>query len=184
MKLDNSERLLKKYEKIVPGGIHSNFRSPVYFQKAEGAYLFDIDGNKYLDCIVNNGACILGHGDKDIENSVKRVISNGLTVGLESELSLKVAKQLHEMIPSAEQVRFANTGTEAVMKALMIARAFTGKEKLVKVEGAYHGWFDEAQVSVHPKPNSYGSFETPTSVLETKGIRENTLDTGFGFFIQ
>jgi glutamate-1-semialdehyde 2,1-aminomutase len=177
MKLTESRILLEKYGDIVPGGVHSNFRQPVYFDKAQGPHLFDVDGNKYLDCIVNNGACILGHGDKDIEKSVKDIITNGLTVGLESELSLKVAKQLHEIIPSAEQVRFANTGTEAVMKALIIARAFTGKEKIIKFEGAYHGWFDEAQVSVHPQPDFYGPKTAPKSILETEGIRKNTLDT-------
>lgn len=93
---------------------------------------------------------------------------------MESELTLKVAEQLHDMIPSAEQVRLANTGSEAVMKALMIARAHTGREKIIKVEGAYHGWFDEAQVSIHPEPGEAGPAEAPVPVLETSGIRSNT----------
>lgn len=177
MDLRRSQALLKEYGHIVTGGVHSNFRRPVYFEKAEGPYLYDVDGNKYLDCVVNNGACILGHGDKDVETAVRETIKNGLTVSLESELSLSVAKQLHEMIPSAEQVRFANTGTEAVMKALMISRASTGREKIVKVEGAYHGWFDEAQISVHPAPAFYGTTQEPKAVRETAGIRKNTTDT-------
>jgi len=177
MRMERSQALLQEYGSIVPGGVHSNFRRPVYFAKARGSRLWDIDGNEYVDCVINNGACILGHADPDIEKAVIETVKTGLTNGLETELSLKVAKQLHGMVPSAEQVRFANTGTEAVMKALMIARAFTGKEKIVKVEGGYHGWFDEAQVSVHPDPSLAGPPNSPCPVLATSGIRENTLDT-------
>ena len=177
MKTERSQALLKEHGDVVPGGVHSNFRAPVYFTKARGARLWDVDGNEYIDCIANNGACILGHGDPDVEVAVIDAVKQGLTVALESELSLAVANQLHDMIPSAEQVRFANTGTEAVMKALMIARAFTGKEKIIKVEGGYHGWFDEAQVSVHPDPASAGSPELPQPVLDGVGIRKNTADS-------
>jgi len=159
-----SDALLVEYGDIVPGGVHSNFRRPIYFEKAEGAYLWDLDGNKYLDCVVNNGACILGHGDKDIAEAVKAAAQDGLTVSMESKQSLEVARKLHEMIPSAEQVRLTNTGTEAVMKAVMIARAYTGREKIIKMEGAYHGWFDEAQVSVHPDPGLSGPSDYPHPV--------------------
>ncbi|NIA10845.1 MAG: aminotransferase class III-fold pyridoxal phosphate-dependent enzyme [Nitrospiraceae bacterium] len=177
MKTERSQALEKKYDNVVPGGVHSNFRTPVYFTKAQGSRLWDVDGNEYIDCIANNGACILGHGDPDVEVAVIDAVKQGLTVALESELSLTVAKQLHDMIPSAEEVRFANTGTEAVMKALMIARAFTGKEKIIKVEGAYHGWFDEAQVSVHPDPAVAGTPTSPQPVIGGAGVRQNTLDT-------
>jgi glutamate-1-semialdehyde 2,1-aminomutase len=170
-----SNRLLEEYGGIVPGGIHSNFRRPIYFREAAGAYLWDLDGNQYLDCVVNNGACILGHGDADVTAAVTEAVKSGITVSMETELSLKVAKQLHQMVPSAEQVRLANTGTEAVMKALMIARAHTCREKIVKIEGTYHGWFDEAQVSVHPDPVAAGDGKTPRPVLSTTGIRQNTL---------
>lgn len=176
MKTERSQALLRDYGDVVPGGVHSNFRSPIYFTEARGSRLWDVDGNEYIDCTVNNGACILGHGDPDVEVAVIDAVKQGLTVGLESELSLTVAKQLHDMIPSADQVRFANTGTEAVMKALMIARAFTGKEKIIKVEGGYHGWFDEAQVSVHPDPSVAGPDDAPTPVLDMAGIRKNTVD--------
>lgn len=173
---EGSQALLKEYGEVVPGGVHSNFRSPIYFTEARGSRLWDVDGNEYIDCTVNNGACILGHADPNVEAEVMKAVKRGLTVGLESELSLTVAKQLHDMIPSADQVRFANTGTEAVMKVLMIARAFTGKEKIVKIEGGYHGWFDEAQVSVHPDPAFAGPPAAPNPVLSTAGIRKNTVD--------
>lgn len=177
MSTERSARLLDAYAEVVPGGVHSNFRTPLYFEKAAGARLWDVDGNEYIDCTVSNGACILGHGDPDVEREVIAACRRGLTVGMESELSLRVAERLKRMIPSAERVRFANTGTEAVMKALMIARGASGREKLIKMEGAYHGWFDEAQVSVHPALDVAGPPGSPTPVLETHGVRANTLDT-------
>jgi glutamate-1-semialdehyde 2,1-aminomutase len=177
MNWEKSKALLNAYGEIIPGGVHSNFRQPVYFERADGARLWDVDGNEYIDCVVNNGACILGHGDPDVAAEVQKTLQQGLTAGLESELSLKVSGQLHDMIPSAEQVRFANSGTEAVLKSLMIARSFSGREKIIKVEGAYHGWFDEAQVSVHPDPRVAGPPDRPLPVPSTGGIRQNTTDT-------
>ena len=153
---ERSLRLLEEYGDVVPGGVHSNFRSPVYYERAEGSRVWDIDGNEYIDCVVSNGACILGHGDPDISEAVREVLKDGLSVGLESELGLKVARQVKEMVPSAERVRFANTGTEAMMKAVMIAREHTGRGKIVKAEGAYHGWYDDFLVSVHPDPKLAG----------------------------
>lgn len=123
MDTTNSQELFEKYKGIVPGGVHSNFRRPIYFEKAQGARLWDVDGNEYIDCIVNNGACILGHADKDVEKAVAWSLKHGITSSMETALSLDVAKKNHDLVPSAEQVRFANSGTEAVMKALMIARA-------------------------------------------------------------
>jgi len=176
MKTEQSESLFQRCSGVVPGGVHSNFRAPIYFRTARGSRIWDVDGNEYIDYMVGNGACILGHADRDIESAVLEAVRRGLTAGLESELSLSVAIQLRDMIPCAERVRFANTGTEAVMKALMIARAFTGKVKIIKVEGGYHGWFDEAQVSVHPDPALAGPARAPRPVLDADGFRPNTLD--------
>jgi len=177
MNTNRSQVLFEKSRKFVPGGVHSNFRVPIYFEKGCGSKLWDIDGNEYIDCIVSNGACILGHGDEDVDAAVISAVKQGLSAGLESELSMKASRLLQHMVPSAEQVRFANSGSEAVMKALMIARAYTAREKIIKIEGGYHGWFDEAQVSVHPEPAIAGSDENPTPVLSTKGIRRNSLDS-------
>jgi len=177
MSTERSEALLQAYRKVVPGGVHSNFRDPIYMAKAAGSRMWDVDGNEYIDCTVSNGACILGHGDPDVEREVIAACKRGLTVGMESELSLKVAKQLQDMVPTAQRVRFANTGTEAVMKALMIARGYTKRERVIKIEGAYHGWFDEAQVSIHPDPSCAGPAGAPVPVLATRGVRANTLDT-------
>jgi glutamate-1-semialdehyde 2,1-aminomutase len=112
--------------------------------------MWDVEGNRYLDCLVSNGACILGHGNPAVVAAVRAQLETGLTVGFESELSVDVAEMLHLMIPSAEIVKFSNTGTEAVAHAIQIARGHKGRQKIVKMEGCYNGWLDEMQVSVHP----------------------------------
>ncbi|HIE04792.1 MAG TPA: aspartate aminotransferase family protein [Candidatus Latescibacteria bacterium] len=171
-----SLRLLEEYGDVVPGGVHSNFRSPVYYERAKGSRVWDVDGNEYIDCVVSNGACILGHGDPDISEAVGEVLEYGLSVGLEGELGLKVARLVKEMVPSAERVRFANTGTEAMMKAVMIAREHTGRGKIVKAEGAYHGWYDDFLVSVHPDPKLAGPPNSPLPVRASGGLRRDVED--------
>jgi glutamate-1-semialdehyde 2,1-aminomutase len=104
--------------------------------------VWDVDGNEYIDCISNFGALVLGHGDPDVVDAVKRQLDTGLTVGLETELNIQTAEKLIGMIPSAEMVRFSNSGTEAVMHAIQIARGYTGRQRIVKAEGNYHGWYD------------------------------------------
>ena len=100
--------------KIVPGGIHSNIRSiepyPYIFNRAEGSRLWDIDGNEYIDCVINYGALVLGHGDVRIVKAVKDQVESGLTCGVETELSIDVAEKLHAMIPCAEMVKFSLSG--------------------------------------------------------------------------
>lgn len=181
MKLNKSKELFEIWEKIVPGGVHSNVRyqppHPIYFQKARGPYLWDVDGNKWIDCISMYGACILGHGDPDIETAVMETIRSGITSGLETELSLMVAGQLHWMVPSAEKVRFEVSGTGAVMKALQIAREFTGRGKVVKAEGAYHGTYDEMNVSSNrPRKGARQPNNIPIPVEASGGLRPGTKD--------
>ncbi len=151
-----SESLYALASQFITGGVHSGFRyrtpHPIYFKRAEGARMWDIEGNEYLDCLVSNGACILGHSNPAVVRAVSEQLETGLTVGLESELSVEVASLLHQMIPSAEVVKFSNTGTEAVVHALQIARGYTGRQRIIKMEGGYNGWFDDMQVSIHPDP--------------------------------
>ena len=173
-----SERLYRKATKFITGGVHSSFRFqepyPRYFARAKGPYVWDIDGNKYVDCIVNNGACILGHNDADVTQAVRKQIGVGLTVSLESELSVRTAEFLAAMIPSAEVVKFSNTGTEAVMHAIHIARGYSGKNKIAKVEGGYNGWYDYASVSTHPKLEDAGPASNPVAVPASSGLARDT----------
>ncbi|MFQ5846619.1 MAG: aspartate aminotransferase family protein [Candidatus Methylomirabilales bacterium] len=173
---ETSLHLYQRYDRIVPGGVHSNARMrdphPLYFRAGSGARVWDVDGNEYLDCIIGYASCILGHADPDVTAAVTAVIEAGLSNGLETELSLRVAEQLHEMIPGAEQVRFAGTGTEAVMKSLMIARAVTGKGRIAKAEGGYNGWYDDVLVSVRPPVTRAGPRRAPRPVTEAAGLRD------------
>jgi glutamate-1-semialdehyde 2,1-aminomutase len=146
MRLQNSIALYKDASKVTSGGVHSNVRFrdpyPIFFKKGKGSRIWDVDGNEYLDLICNLGALILGHGDEDVIQNIKDYLDIGLSSAVETELSVEVAKKLSEMIPCAEVVKFSNTGTEAVMHAIQIARGYTGKERILKFEGHYHGWYD------------------------------------------
>ncbi len=185
MKLDNSKQEFETGKKLVPGGVNSGFRYrdpfPIYFKRAEGSRVWDIDDNEYIDFLVANGACILGHKDPLVLCAVQEQLETGLTVALESELSIEVAKLLHEMIPSAEFVKLSNTGTEAVMHAFQIARGYTGKNVIIKTEGSYHGWQDEANLSVHPalqgnnSPGETSSAAIPESEGYARSSLQNTL---------
>lgn len=174
--LEKSEVLYDKACKVTPGGIHSNIRffspNPIFFRQASGSKMTDVDGNEYIDCVVNMGACILGHGHPKVTEAVREQIANGLTCGVETELSVNVAEKLSRMIPSAENVRFSNTGTEAVMKSLMMARAYTGRDGIVKIEGGYNGWHDCIAVSHFPDLKLAGPNLAPNPVPDTGGIIE------------
>ena len=126
MKDTKSIELYSRYRTITPGGVQSNFRfdspNPLYFSRGKGAVLTDLDGNNYTDLIVGNGSVILGHNDPDIGASVREAIEIGLLSGYETQLSYEVSSMLHRMVPSASMVRFANSGTEAVMHAIQMSR--------------------------------------------------------------
>ncbi len=179
-----SERLYESTKRIVPGGVHTNFKymypHPLYFSKAKGSRLWDVDGNEYIDCVVGFGPCILGHGHPKVTEAVRTQLESGLTVGLETELNVKVSKKLAELVPSAETVRFSNTGTEAVMHSIHIARGFTGRNKIVKIEGCYNGWYDDVLVSYHPPPKLTGPEISPDPIPDSGGIiAKNTLVVPF-----
>lgn len=171
------------YERInsrVPGGIHSNIRYmhpyPLWFSRAKGGRIWDVDGNEYIDCVINMSALILGHGDERVTRAVAEQIDTGLTCGVETELSVKVAEQVSRMVPCAEAVKFSNSGTEAVMKALMIARAYSGKQKILKLEGGYNGWQDSVAVSSKPSLKKAGPKMRPKAVPENVGLLKSAVD--------
>jgi glutamate-1-semialdehyde 2,1-aminomutase len=175
-----SRKLYESAKDIVVRGVHTNFKymypHPIYFSKAKGARIWDVDGNEYIDCVMNFGPCILGHGHPKVVEAVRNQLETGLTVGLETELSIKVCKKLAKMVPSAEAVRFSNTGTEAVMHSIQIARGYTGKAKIAKIEGAYNGWFDDVLVSHRPVLKLAGPPCSPASIPDSAGINvEHTL---------
>jgi glutamate-1-semialdehyde 2,1-aminomutase len=145
----NSDQLFEKSLKYVPGGVHSPVRSfkglhqsPRFINKAAGAYLFDEEKKKYIDFCMSFGPLILGHRNEKVERAVIEAITRGWTYGACEKYSLELAEFLIEKIPHIEQIRFVNSGTEAVMTAVRLARGYTKKTKIIKFDGCYHGHLD------------------------------------------
>ena len=171
---ERSKKLYESARRIITGGVHSGVRfqepHPIYFKRAKGSRVWDVDENEYIDCIVSMGACVLGHGDSKVLEAVETQLSTGLTAGFESELSVRAAERLSQIVPSAEIVKFSCTGTEAVMHAIQIARGYTGRNRIIKIEGGYDGWYDFMLVSVHPGPEEAGPADNPIAVSGSRGI--------------
>lgn len=169
-----SKRLFERAARLTPGGVHSNSRwrapHPRYFHRAQGPYAWDVDGQKHLDLVMGNGAVILGHNDPQVQESVRQALDTGLTAGLEWERAAEVAELILKAVPWMDQVRFTNTGTEAALHALHIARFVTGRTRIAKVEGSYHGWADELFVSVWPDLDQAGPAEAPRSLPGAPGL--------------
>jgi glutamate-1-semialdehyde 2,1-aminomutase len=184
----NSKKIYETDNKITYGA-HSTARLgyppnwQIYFRKAKGSRIWDVDGNEFLDLCCNVGACILGHGHPEVLNGVLNQIQNGLTVGIEFEITNEVAKMVNNIVPSAEVVKFSTTGSEVVMHAVQIARAYTGKQKIVKLEGGNNGRWDSVRISTYPDLTKAGPKEEPYSVPShpglIEGITESTLAMPF-----
>jgi glutamate-1-semialdehyde 2,1-aminomutase len=147
--LHRSQALFAEAQQLMPGGVNSPVRAfrgvggtPVFIDRANGPYLFDVDGNRYLDYVQSWGPMILGHGYPSVLEAVTRASMRGFTFGAPTEAESKLAKLVIESVPSIEMVRFVNSGTEATMSALRLARAFTGRSKIIKFSGCYHGHAD------------------------------------------
>lgn len=142
----NSEKLFQEAREYIPGGVNSPLRAfkpyPFFVERGEGSHLFDIDGNNYIDYCLAYGPLILGHADEAVVNALDAQAALGTTYGAPSEGEVTLAKEVVDRIPSAEMVRFVNSGTEATMSAIRVARGFTGRDKIVKFDGAYHGAHD------------------------------------------
>jgi len=150
---DLSLELFEQAKQVIPGGVNSPVRAfngvsgtPVFFQKGLGAHVFDADGNRYVDYVGSWGPLILGHNDGDVIAAVKEAIDDGMTFGAPTELEVKMATKVTELMPSIEQVRMVSSGTEATMSAIRLARGFTGRDVIVKFEGCYHGHADSLLV--------------------------------------
>jgi glutamate-1-semialdehyde 2,1-aminomutase len=147
---------------------------PIYAARGEGCRVWDVDGNVFIDCINNFTSLIHGHAHPRLVEAATRQIALGTAFGLPTESEIDLAELLASRLPAVDQLRFANSGTEAVMMALKAARAFTGRPKIAKCEGAYHGAYDYAEVSLDPTPDAWGR-NAPVSVAYAKGTPENVL---------
>lgn len=152
---------------------------PLYMTDGSGSKLYDVDGNEYIDYLLNYGPLILGHCPKVLNDAIKKQLDKGSGFGEPHPLQVELSKLLIETTPSFEMVNFNNTGSEAVQAGLRLARAYTGRTKFIKFEGHYHGWIDNVFFSFHPDENEdFGTRENPKPVIHgySKGIPRNVLD--------
>ena len=172
--------LYEETKRHLAGGVSSNIRYasmpvPLFFERADGARMVDVDGNSYIDYILGNGPAILGHAPAPVVGAVSETLGLGQTYAAQHERELLLARRLTDLVPSLEVVRFATSGTEAVQAAMRLARAFTGRRKIVKFEGHYHGWTDSVYVSVRPSLNEAGPANSPIPVAESAGQSDSVL---------
>lgn len=177
--MTKSEQLFERAVKRIPGGVNSPVRAygaigeaPRFIEKADGCYIYDVDGNCYIDYIDSWGPMILGHNFPAIKESVVKACENGLSFGCATEIEVEMAEFICENIPHIEMIRMVNSGTEAVMSAIRAARGFTGKNKIIKFAGCYHGHSDAMLVSAGSGVMTSG---VPDSAGVPKGCTEDTM---------
>jgi glutamate-1-semialdehyde 2,1-aminomutase len=185
--MKNSTRLFEEAVNYIPGGVNSPVRAfksvggnPVFIRRAKGAYLYDEDQNKYIDLIGSWGPMLFGHAFNPIENEVRKAVKNSFSFGAPTKKEVDMAKMLCDMVPSLEMVRMVNSGTEATMSAIRLARAYTKKSKIVKFEGCYHGHGDSFLISAGSgamtlgQPDSWGI--TEATINDTLSIPYNNAE--------
>ena len=179
MKTVKSSELFSKAKEYIPGGVNSPVRAfravggnPLFIKRAKGAYLFDEDDNQFIELINSWGPMILGHGNELIEQSVREALSDSLSFGAPSRKEVEMAELIVNMVPSVEMVRMVNSGTEATMSAIRVARGFTGREKIIKFEGCYHGHGDSFLIAAGSGAVTMG---VPDSPGVPQGVANDTL---------
>ncbi len=168
-----SGELYERAQASLAGGVSSNVRAlaqpPLYFRSAQGTRMVDADENVYLDFTLAQGPMLLGHSPPAVLDVVEKAMRDGQLYAAQHELEIELAEKFTRIVPCAELVRFCNSGSEAVHAALRLARAATGREKILKFEGHYHGWFDNALISAGPTEKQAGPREAPNAVLGSGG---------------
>lgn len=168
-----SAELFERAQTSLAGGVSSNVRAlaqpPLYFRSAAGARLVDADENIYLDYTLSQGPLFLGHSPPAVLEFVEQAMRAGQLYGAQHELEIELAEQFQRVVPCAELVRFCNSGSEAVHAAIRAARAATGRTRILRFEGHYHGWYDEALVSAAPTPDQAGPRAKPKPALGSRG---------------
>ena len=175
MKFKNSNKLYKKGLKNLVGAVNSPVRAfasvggnPLFIKKAKGSKIYDVDGNEYLDLVVSYGPMILGHRHKKVEKAAKKALKNGYSFGASTEAEIELAKIVCDAFPEMDKVRFVNSGTEAVLSGIRLARAFTDRDKIIKFSGCYHGHQDALLVAA-------GSGLATLSLPGSKGVPEGAV---------
>jgi glutamate-1-semialdehyde 2,1-aminomutase len=176
--MDRSARLMERALRRMPGGVNSPVRAfrsvggdPLFMQRGEGSRIIDVDGNSYVDYVMSYGPLVLGHAHPEVVEAIERTARKGTTFGAPTELEVELAELVCEAVPSVEVVRMTNSGTEATMSAIRLARGFTGREKILKFDGNYHGHGDALLVSAGSGVATLG---LPDSPGVTKGAARDT----------
>lgn len=179
MNYTRSSALFKEAEQVIPGGVNSPVRAfkavggtPVFIKEAKGAYLYDEDGNRYIDYINSWGPMILGHAYQPVVDAVIEKTKKGTSFGTPTAIETEIAELAVSMVPNIDKIRFVNSGTEACMSAVRLARGFTGKDKLIKFAGCYHGHSDSFLIQAGSGAVTFGS---PNSPGVTQGTAKDTL---------
>ena len=183
MQYKRSSELFEYAKLSIPGGVNSPVRafkavggSPIFVNKAKGAYLFDEDGNKYIDYISSWGPMILGHAYEPVVNTISNIAKNGTSFGMPTSIETEIAELVISSAPNIDKVRFVNSGTEACMSAIRLARGYTNRDKIIKFSGCYHGHSDSFLIEAGSGAITFGS---PNSPGVTKGTAKDTLISNY-----
>jgi glutamate-1-semialdehyde 2,1-aminomutase len=171
-----SQTLFSAAQKHIPGGVNSPVRAfgavggtPVFFDRASGAYMFDADGKRYTDYVLSWGPMLLGHGHTDVLDAIRTQLEKAMSFGTPTELEIQLADKICSIVPGMEMIRMVNSGTEATMSAIRLARGYTGRDKIIKFEGCYHGHSDSLLVKA-------GSGALTLGVPSSPGVPECLAD--------
>ena len=181
--MERSQELFDRAQKVLPGGVNSPVRAfravdlcPRFITKAQGAYIYDADGKSYIDYVCSWGPMILGHDHPVVREAVEKAVKDGLSFGAPTEREVEMAELMTELVPNIEMVRMVNSGTEAVMSAIRLARGATGRDKIIKFEGCYHGHSDCLLVNAGSSALAGGH---PSSAGVPEDIVKHTLTAQF-----
>ncbi len=184
LRTEKSKQLYRRTLDLLIEGSSSSSRGPanygeypLFMQRGNGSRIYDVDGNEYIDWMMAFGALPLGHAHPAVATAISDAASTGAHFATATEIEIEVAELLRKLAPCAERVRFANTGTEAVMAALRLARGYTGRPKIIKFEGHYHGWYDDLLISSNPLPvTAMGHPRDPIKIPDSSGLNQHALD--------
>ena len=171
---EGSRQLIAEASQTLPGGVNSNYRlgiapTPLVFERGEGPYLYDADGNRLIDYYLGMGPMILGHNPAPVLEAVEKQLGSGILYAGQSRIEQEAARMVCDMVPCAERVRFSCAGSEVVQAVIRLARAATHRSVIIKFEGHYHGWMDNILWSIAPTPEEYGPEEAPNAIPASAG---------------
>ena len=183
MRVERSKALFEEAKKYIPGGVNSPVRAfksvgdvPRFIERAKGSHIWDVDGNEYIDYVCSWGPMILGHAHPKVVEAIQKQAEKGTSYGAPTELEVELAKMIVELVPSVEKVRMVNSGTEATMSAIRLARGYTGRNKVIKFEGGYHGHVDALLVKAGSGLTTFG---VPTSPGIPEDFAKHTITVPF-----